>query len=64
MRVWRAAPDEAPAVAALLAGFCDHLGYDFPPDDSENPAAQSLYRSLGLDTGETGGQDIFTRRRL
>ena len=34
MRVWRAAPDEAPAVAALLAGFRDHLGYDGPPDAS------------------------------
>jgi ribosomal protein S18 acetylase RimI-like enzyme len=149
VRVWRAAPDEAPAVAALLAAFRDHLGYDFPPDDSllasveriigrddaeyllagedepvavaqvryrwsvwwdaedcwledlyvspeargsglgraltetvierarergcrrveldvnsENPAAQGLYRSLGFDTGKTGGQDIFMRRRL
>ncbi len=150
MRVWRAAPDEAPAVAALLAGFRDHLGYDFPSDgsllrsveriiarddaeyllaatdgepqgvaqvryrwsvwwdaedcwledlyvrpdgrgaglgralveavlerarargcrrveldvSSENPAALALYRSLGFDTGKTGGQDIFMRRRL
>jgi ribosomal protein S18 acetylase RimI-like enzyme len=149
VRVWRAAPDEAPAVAALLAGFRDHLGYDFPSDgsllasveriivrddaeyllagedepvavaqvryrwsvwwdaedcwledlyvrpqargsglgralteavierarergcrrveldvSSENPAALALYRSLGFDTGKTGGQDIFMRRRL
>jgi ribosomal protein S18 acetylase RimI-like enzyme len=149
VRVWRAAPDEAPAVAALLAGFRDHLGYDFPADDSllrsveriivrddaeyllagegepvavaqvryrwsvwweaedcwledlyvrpeargsgigraltqgvidratargcrrveldvnsENSAAQALYRSLGFDTGKTGGHDIFMRRRL
>lgn len=149
MRVWRAAPDEAPAVASLLAGFRDHLGYDFPSDDSllasveriigrndaeyllagdeeplavaqvryrwsvwwdaedcwledlyvsarargrgvgraltqavidratargcrrveldvnsENAAAQALYRSLGFDTGKTGGYDIFMRRRL
>ena len=149
MRVWRATPDEAPAVAALLAGFRDHLGYDFPSDDSlgasverlivrddaeyllagaaepqavaqvryrwsvwweaedcwledlyvapearregvgrtlveavvdrarergcrrveldvnsENPAAMALYRSLGFDTGKTGGQDILMRRRL
>ena len=34
MRVWRAAPEEAGAVAALLAGFRDHLGYDFPSDES------------------------------
>jgi ribosomal protein S18 acetylase RimI-like enzyme len=34
VRVWRAAPDEAPAVAALLAGFRDHLGYDGPDDAS------------------------------
>ena len=149
MRVWRAAPDEARSVAALLCGFRDHLGYDSPSDESmlasveriivrddaeyllageeepvgvaqvryrwsvwweaedcwledlfvhesargaglgrtlveavierarargcrrvdldvnsENPAAQALYRSLGFDTGKTGGQDIFMRRRL
>ena len=149
MRIWRAAPDEAPAVAALLAAFRDHLGYDQPSDasmlasverligrgdseyllagddepvavvqvryrwsvwwdaedcwledvyvseqarglgvgraltqavidratargcrrveldvSSENPAAMALYRSLGFDTGKTGGQDIFMRRRL
>jgi ribosomal protein S18 acetylase RimI-like enzyme len=149
VRVWRAAPDEAPAVATLLGGFRDHLGYDQPTDasmlasveriigrddaeyllagedepvavaqvryrwsvwwdaedcwledlyvspeargsglgraltetvierarergcrrveldvNSENPAAQALYRSLGFDTGKTGGQDIFMRRRL
>jgi ribosomal protein S18 acetylase RimI-like enzyme len=149
VRVWRAAPDEAPAVAALLAAFRDHLGYDQPSDasmlasverligrddaeyllagegepvgvvqvryrwsvwwdaedcwledlyvseqarglgvgraltqavldraaargcrrveldvSSENPAAMALYRSLGFDTGKTGGQDIFMRRRL
>jgi ribosomal protein S18 acetylase RimI-like enzyme len=149
VRIWRAAPDEAPAVAALLAAFRDHLGYDQPSDasmlasverligrddaeyllagddepdavaqvryrwsvwwdaedcwledlyvseqarglgvgraltqavidratargcrrveldvNSENPAAMALYRSLGFDTGKTGGQDIFMRRRL
>jgi ribosomal protein S18 acetylase RimI-like enzyme len=149
VRVWRAAPEEAPAVATLLGGFRDHLGYDFPSDESmlasveriiarddaeyllagdgdpvavaqvryrwsvwweaedcwledlfvseaargaglgralveavverarargcrrveldvnsENPAAQALYRSLGFDTGKTGGQDIFMRKRL
>ena len=149
MRVWRAAPEEAPAVAALLVAFRDHLGYDQPDDasmlasveriivrddaeyllggdgepqgvaqvryrwsvwwdaedcwledlyvdanargtglgralaqtvidraaargcrrveldvNSENPAAIALYRSLGFDTGKTGGQDIFMRRRL
>jgi ribosomal protein S18 acetylase RimI-like enzyme len=149
VRVWRAAPDEAPAVAALLAAFRDHLGYDQPSDasmlasverligrddseyllagdgepvgvaqvryrwsvwwdaedcwledlyvhpeargsglgraltmavidratargcrrveldvSSENPAALALYESLGFDTGKTGGQDIFLRKRL
>jgi ribosomal protein S18 acetylase RimI-like enzyme len=149
VRVWRATPEEAPAVAALLGAFRDHLGYDRPDDasllasveriivrddaeyllggdgepqgvaqvryrwsvwwdaedcwledlyvdanargtglgralaqtvidraaargcrrveldvNSENPAAIALYRSLGFDTGKTGGQDIFMRRRL
>jgi ribosomal protein S18 acetylase RimI-like enzyme len=151
VRVWRAEPDEAPAVAALLAGFRDHLGYDFPDDasmlasveriigrddaeyllaasgdgpadgvvqvryrwsvwwaaedcwledlyvraearatgvgrtlteavldrarargcrrveldvNSENPAALALYRSLGFETGKTGGQDLLMRLRL
>jgi GNAT superfamily N-acetyltransferase len=31
---------------------------------SENPAALALYLSLGFDTGKTGGQDLFMRRRL
>jgi ribosomal protein S18 acetylase RimI-like enzyme len=149
VRVWRATPDEAPAVAALLCGFRDHLGYGFPRDDSllasveriivrddaeyllagdggpqavaqvryrwsiwfgtedcwledlyvrpeargsglgralteavldrarergcgrveldvntENPAALALYRSLGFETGKTGGKDVLMRRRL
>ena len=151
MRVWRAAPDEAPAVAALLGGFRDHLGYEGPDDASvlasveriisrddaeyllgaascdepagvaqvryrwsvwwesedcwledlyvrddargsglgraltetvmerarergcrrveldvntENTPALRLYRSLGFETGKTGGQDLLMRRRL
>ena len=49
MRVWRAAPDEAPAVAALLAGFRDHLGYDFPSDES---LLASVERIIGRDDAE------------
>ena len=30
MRVWRATPEEAPEVAALLAAFRDHMQYDGP----------------------------------
>ena len=62
MRVWRAAPDEAPAVVdrARERG-CRRVELDV---NSQNPAAIALYRSLGFETGKTGGQDIFTRRRL
>jgi ribosomal protein S18 acetylase RimI-like enzyme len=151
MRIWRASPDEAPQVAALLAGFRDHLGRDWPPDEAflrtvrrlivrddveyllaarddqppqgvaqlrfrlgvwmdaedcwledlfvrdeargaglgralaqaaleraaergcrrveldvntENGPALALYRSLGFETGKTGGQDLLMRRSL
>ncbi len=152
MRVWRATPAEAPAVAALLSQFRDHMQYEGPGDDaflasverlivrddteyllaaaadgdppqgvaqvryrwgiwwdaedrwledlyvsaaargsglgralteavidraaargcrrveldvnSENPAAMALYRSLGFETGKTGGEDLLMRRRL
>lgn len=151
MRVWRATPEEAPRVAALLAAFRDHMQYDGPSDDAflasverliarddteyllaaagdgeaqgvaqvryrwgiwwdaedcwledlyvaeagrgaglgralteavieratargcrrveldvntENPVALALYRSLGFETGKTGGQDLLMRRRL
>jgi ribosomal protein S18 acetylase RimI-like enzyme len=151
VRIWRATPDEAPRVAALVAQFRDHMGYDGPSDDSilasvrriigrddaeyllgaagdreaqavaqvryrwgiwwdaedcwledlyvaeaargaglgralteavidrarergcrrveldvntENTAALALYRSLGFETGKTGGQDLLMRRRL
>ncbi len=49
MRVWRAAPEEAPAVAALLGGFRDHLGYDFPSDGS---LLASVERIIARDDAE------------
>ena len=49
MRVWRAAPDEAPAVADLLSGFRDHLGYDQPSDAS---MLASVERIIGRDDAE------------
>jgi GNAT superfamily N-acetyltransferase len=33
-KVWIAGPDDAEAVIRLLTGFRDHLGYDWPGDDS------------------------------
>ena len=32
--------------------------------NTENPPALALYRSLGFETGKTGGQDLLMRRRL
>jgi ribosomal protein S18 acetylase RimI-like enzyme len=32
--------------------------------NTENAPALALYRSLGFDTGKTGGQDLLMRRRL
>jgi ribosomal protein S18 acetylase RimI-like enzyme len=32
--------------------------------NTENPAALALYRSLGFQTGKTGGQDLLMRRRV
>ena len=50
VRVWRAAPDEAPGRSpTLLGGFRDHLGYDFPPDDS---LLASVERIIGRDDAE------------
>jgi GNAT superfamily N-acetyltransferase len=49
VRVWRAAPDEAPAVASLLAAFRDHLGYDGPSDAS---ILASVERIIGRDDAE------------
>ena len=49
VRVWRAAPEEAPAVAALLGGFRDHLGYSTPDDAS---IRRSVERIIGRDDAE------------
>ncbi len=56
MRVWRAAPDEAPAVAALLGAFRDHLGYAEPDDAS---LLASVERIIVRDDAEylLAGQD-------
>jgi ribosomal protein S18 acetylase RimI-like enzyme len=49
--VWHAEPHEAETVAALLVGFRDHLGFDWPSDNSflasverliEDPATEYL----------------------
>jgi ribosomal protein S18 acetylase RimI-like enzyme len=42
-RAWRAQPDEAEAVAALLVAFRDHMGSDWP---SENAFLASVERLL------------------
>jgi ribosomal protein S18 acetylase RimI-like enzyme len=49
VRVWRAEPDEAPAVAALLGGFRDHLAYDRPDDAS---LLASVERIIARDDAE------------
>ena len=63
MRVWRAAPDEAPALAELLAAFRDHLGYDGPSDAS---ILASVERIIGRDDAEyllAGDGEPSPRRR-
>jgi ribosomal protein S18 acetylase RimI-like enzyme len=55
VRVWRAAPEEAPAVVRRRVEL---------DVNSENPAAFALYRSLGFETGKMGGRDLLMRRRL
>ena len=42
MRIWRASPDEAPQVAALLAGFRDHLGRSWPGEASIRASVERL----------------------
>jgi ribosomal protein S18 acetylase RimI-like enzyme len=32
--VWRAEPRDAPSIAGLLVAFRDHLGFDWPSDES------------------------------
>jgi ribosomal protein S18 acetylase RimI-like enzyme len=59
VRVWRAAPEEAPAVVRRRG--CRRVELDV---NSENPAAFAFYRSLGFETGKTGGRDLLMRRRL
>ena len=34
VRVWRARPDEAEAVARLVVGFRDHMGKDWPSENA------------------------------
>jgi ribosomal protein S18 acetylase RimI-like enzyme len=49
MRIWRASADEAPQVAALLAGFRDWYGRDWPPGES---IRASVERLIGRDDAE------------
>jgi ribosomal protein S18 acetylase RimI-like enzyme len=49
VRAWRATPDEAPAVAALLGGFRDHFGEDWPDDAS---LLASVERIIARDDAE------------
>jgi ribosomal protein S18 acetylase RimI-like enzyme len=49
VRVWRAAPEDASAVAALLGGFRDHFGGDWPDDAS---LLASVERIIGRDDAE------------
>jgi GNAT superfamily N-acetyltransferase len=62
-RVWRAAPDEAAAVAALMSEFRDWQGRDAPVDRDlrasvarliEDPATEYLLASAGSDGGPDG----------
>ena len=58
MRVWRAAPEEAPAVAALLGGFRDHFGGDWPDDAS---LLASVERIIAADDEPAGVAQVRYR---
>ncbi len=47
--VWVAAPGEAPIVAALMTGFRDHLGYDWPSDNAFLAGVERLLEDPGTD---------------
>ena len=61
--VWVAAPGEAGTVAALMTGFRDHLGYDWPSDNAflagverllEDPATDFLLGAPDADSPPAG----------
>ena len=47
--VWRAAPREAHHVAALLVGFRNHLGFDWPSDDAFRASVERLITDPGTE---------------
>jgi ribosomal protein S18 acetylase RimI-like enzyme len=61
MRIWRATPDDARAVARLLAAFRDWYGRDWPDDDSFRATVDRLLADpdteylLGAVDGEPAG---------
>jgi ribosomal protein S18 acetylase RimI-like enzyme len=47
--VWRAEPHEAEQIAALLVGFRNHLGFDWPSDDAFLASVERLITDPGTE---------------
>jgi ribosomal protein S18 acetylase RimI-like enzyme len=48
-RAWLAGPDDAEAVAALLVGFRDHMGLDWPSENAFLASVERLIEEIDTD---------------
>ena len=58
-RAWKAGPHEAEAVARLLIGFRDHMGYSWPSDNAFLAGVENI-RARGGGEPSTGSHPRAT----